>query len=292
MIYLLLSVLSSSAIMMVFKIFERFQIKTTDAIVVNYAVATLLSFRLDSSGIPILQSYTYAWFPHALCMGILFITLFNVIGTSTQKMGISVTTVANKMSLVIPVLFAVWVLNEHLGWYKIAGLFCAAIAVWLSSYKKEATLGEKKYLYYPLIVFLGSGAIDAYFKFNEEFTLGKNGLEPFTGWIFLTAGCIGLGYWIIRYLNSKEIPAGNVIWAGILLGIPNYFSVYFLLKALSLNHLDSSVVIPVNNLGVVALGALAGIFFFRERPNKFNAAGLLLCFIAIVLIGMADYLPF
>ena len=292
MIYLLLSVLSSSAIMVVFKLFERFRIKTADAIVMNYAVATLLSFTLDGSGIPILKSYTYAWFPHALCMGILFITLFNIIGTSTQKMGISVTTVANKMSLVIPVLFAVWVLNENLGGYKIAGLLCAAIAVWLSSYKQDATLGEKKYLYYPLIVFLGSGAIDAYFKFNEEFTLGDNGLEPFTGWIFLTAGCIGLFYWIMRYFKNQEIPAGNVIWAGILLGVPNYFSVYFLLKALSINDLESSVVIPVNNLGVVAMGALAGILIFGERPNKFNVAGLVLCFVAIVLIGMADYLPF
>ncbi len=278
--------------MVVFKIFERFRIKTTDAIVVNYAVATLLSFGLDSSGIPILQSHTYAWFPHALCMGILFITLFNIIGISTQKMGISVTTVANKMSLVIPVLFAVWILNENLKLHKTIGLICAASAVLLSSFKETQSPGNKKYLYYPLIVFLGSGTIDAYFKFNEEFTLGNNGLEPFTGWIFLTAGCIGLGYWIIRYFRTNEIPAGNVIWAGILLGIPNYFSVYFLLKALSIKDLESSVVIPVNNLGVVAVGALAGIFFFRERPNKFNIAGLILCFIAIVLIGMADYLPF
>jgi drug/metabolite transporter (DMT)-like permease len=291
MIYLLLSVLSSSAIMVVFKLFERFRIKTADAIVVNYAVATLLSFSFDGSGITLLHSHTHAWFPHALCMGVLFITLFNIIGTSTQKMGISVTTVANKMSLVIPVLFAVWILNENLGGYKIAGLLFAALAVLLSSYKQDATLGEKKYLYYPLIVFFGSGAIDAYFKFNEEFTLGDNGLEPFTGWIFLTAGCIGFGYWIIRFLRKKEIPAGNVIWAGILLGIPNYFSVYFLLKALSIPDLESSVVIPINNLGVVAMGALAGILFFGERPNKFSLTGLLLCFISIVLIGMADYLP-
>ncbi len=278
--------------MVVFKLFERFRIKTADAIVVNYAVATLLSFTLDGSGIPLLKSHTYPWFPHALCMGVLFITLFNIIGTSTQKMGISVTTVANKMSLVIPVLFAVWILNENLGGYKIVGLLFAGIAVILSSYKQESRLGEKKYLFYPFIVFLGSGAIDAYFKFNEEFTLGNNGLEPFTGWIFLTAGCIGLIYWILRYVKAKEIPAGNVIWAGVLLGIPNYFSVYFLLKALSINDLESSVVIPVNNLGVVAMGALAGIIFFDERPNKFNVAGLILCFLAIVLIGMADYLPF
>jgi drug/metabolite transporter (DMT)-like permease len=292
MFYLLLSVLSSSAIMVVFKIFERFRIKTADAIVVNYAVATLLSFGFDRSGIPILNSYTYPWFPHALCMGILFITLFNVIGTSTQKMGISVTTVANKMSLVIPVLFAVWILNENLKLYKTIGLVCAALAVLLSSYKDSKTLGEKKYLYYPLIVFLGSGTIDAYFKFNEEFTLGNNGLEPFTGWIFFTAGIIGISYWLFRYFKTKQLPERNVIWAGILLGIPNYFSVYFLLKALSIPNLESSVVIPVNNLGVVALGALAGLFFFGERPNKFNIIGLFLCFVAIVFIGMSDYLPF
>ena len=286
MMYLILSMLSSAAIMVVFKLFERYRIETSDAIVVNYAVAASLSFALDPSGITLKDAPHEPWFANALIMGVLFISLFNIIGISAQRIGVSVTTVANKMSLVIPVLYAVLMLGESCGVYKILGLTAALAAVILTTRKNENHVVEPRYLSFPFIVFIGSGFIDAFFKYNQVHTLGSNGLEPFTGWIFLTAGCIGLGVWLYRYLAYKKVPALNAFTGGLMLGIPNYFSVYFLLKALSMKGLESSVVIPVNNMAIVALGAIAGVLIFREKLNRWNYIGIALCFVSILLIGL------
>jgi drug/metabolite transporter (DMT)-like permease len=288
MYYLLLSILTSAAIMIVFKLFDRFKVHTSDAIVVNYWVAAALSFGLDSSGVVFSESPNQPWFYNAIFMGVLFITLFNIIGISAQKIGVSVTTVANKMSLIIPVLFAVIILDESLNIVKIAGIIVALLAVILTSKNSDKQSIDKRYAFFPLIVFAGSGFIDAFFKYNEVYTLGKNGLEPFTGWIFLTASTIGLVILIIKWVKSKEIPSYKAVLGGLALGIPNYFSVYFLLKALSMKNLESSVVIPVNNMAIVAIGAIAGVFFFKEKMSKINIIGIVLCFAAIALIAFSD----
>lgn len=286
MLYLVLSMLSSAAIMVVFKLFERYRIETSNAIVVNYAVAASLSFALDPSGIGFRDAPQEPWFVNALIMGVLFISLFNIIGISAQRIGVSVTTVANKMSLVIPVLYAVFLLGESCGMYKVLGLTAALAAVILTTRKNEHHQVERRYLSFPFIVFVGSGFIDAFFKYNQVHTLGSNGLEPFTGWIFLTAGCIGLGVWLYRFVVYKKVPAFNAFTGGLMLGIPNYFSVYFLLKALSMKGLESSVVIPVNNMAIVALGAISGVLIFREKLNRWNYIGIALCFVSILLIGL------
>jgi drug/metabolite transporter (DMT)-like permease len=278
--------LSSAAIMVVFKLFERYRIVTLDAIVVNYGVAAGLSFALDPSGIGMHEAIHEAWFGNALIMGVLFISLFNVIGLSAQRIGVSVTTVANKMSLVIPVLYAILFLGESWGFFKIAGLIVALVAVLLSTRKSKQEPIDRRYMSFPLIVFIGSGFIDAFFKYNQVHTLGNNGLEPFTGWIFLTAGTLGLLVWIYRFVFLKKLPARNAVLGGIMLGIPNYFSVYFLLKALSMDGLESSVVIPINNMAIVALGAIAGVLLFQEKLNRWNYIGIGLCFVSILLIGM------
>lgn len=288
MIYLILSILSSAAIMIVFKLFDRFKIKTSDAIVFNYWVAASLSFGLDKSGISFSSAPDQPWFYHALFMGILFISLFNVIGISAQKIGVSVTTVANKMSLIIPVLFAVIALNESLNIIKIIGIVVALVAVILTSKSDERADIDKRYAFFPLIVFAGSGFIDAFFKYNQAFTLGEKGLEPFTGWIFLTASVIGLGVLIYQAVNAGNKPKLNAVWGGIALGVPNYFSVFFLLKALSMDNMESSVIIPMNNMSIVGIGALAGVLFFREKVSRINLLGIALCILAISLIAFSD----
>jgi drug/metabolite transporter (DMT)-like permease len=52
--------------------------------------------------------------------------------------------------------------------------------------------------------------------------------------------------------------------------------------------MESSVVIPINNMAIVGIGAIAGVFFFREKMSKINIMGIALCFIAIALIAFSD----
>ena len=286
MIYILLSILTSSSIMIIFKMFDRFKVNTLNAIVVNYWVAATLSILLDSSGIPLEKAPIEPWFSQAIMMGFLFITLFNIIAKSTQNIGVSVTTVANKMSLIMPVMFSIIVLHDAVNVVKVIGIVLALLAVYLTTKSDNRSAVDKRFIVYPFIVFIGSGIIDTLFKYNDEFTLGDNGLEPFVSWIFITSSLLGLIVLIYKYVREKSLPDRNSIIAGFILVFPNYFSIYFLLKSLNIG-MEGSVVIPLNNISIVAVSALSGIFIFREKGTKSNIIGLLLAIIAIGLLAFS-----
>ena len=125
MIYLVLSVLVSSLIFVIFKLFDVFKINTSQAIVVNYIIA--LSFGLFTSNVPlsITQIPQQPWFLGAFCLGFLFIAIFNVMGITAQKNGLSVASVAGKMSVVIPIVAGVFMYNESVGIIKFIGILMA-----------------------------------------------------------------------------------------------------------------------------------------------------------------------
>jgi len=292
MIYLLLSILSSASIIVIFRLFGKWNIHTSDAIVFNYWVAALVGIILDPTGKTFGAPTEELWFYNAFIMGVLFITLFNVIGLSARHIGVSITAVANKMSLILPVLFAVWVLGDGMNGIKLSGIFLAMFAVYLTSKtdKEEKVSIQKKYALYPLIVFIGSGFIDTFFKYNEVYTLGEDGLMPFLNWIFITASVIGFGLFIYNYKKHGKLPNKKALLGGLLLGIPNYASVFFLVKTLSLKDFESSVIFPVNNMSVVAASALAGFLFFKEKMIGTRLVGIILCIVAIALIAFSTNL--
>ncbi len=61
---------------------------------------------------------------------------------------------------------------------------------------------------------------------------------------------------------------------GLLLGIANYGSLYFLIKTLNSMAFDSSVVFCIINTGIVFLNVCIGIFIFRERITLLNKIGI------------------
>ena len=113
-------------------------------------------------------------------------------------------------------------------------------------------------------------------------------LVPFTIHTFLTAGIIGvIIVAILAVQGQRKIQARNIA-AGILLGIPNYFSIYYLVRFLNTDVMQSSAAIPVNNIGIVLASALCGIFAFKENTSATRIIGLILSLGAILLIAFGD----
>jgi len=74
------------------------------------------------------------------------------------------------------------------------------------------------------------------------------------------------------------------LW-GLLLGVPNYFSMYFLVKTLNAFQ-QASLVFPINNIGIVLMSSLMAFVFFKEKFNKQKMIGLALASLAIVLMAI------
>ena len=287
MIYLLLSILASTIIFIIFKLFEKFNINILQAIVVNYCIAFTTGILAYKGTITISQLPNLDWFYYTLVLGALFIIVFNLMAITTQRSGLSVVAVATKMSVVIPVLFGLLYYNENLGAIKLFGIGIALIAVYLTSNKSDQrTVINRKLIVLPILVFVGSGIIDTSIKFLEDAYVANNDVPLFSAIIFLAAAIIGFIIIIIQVMSGNfKFEFKNVI-AGICLGVPNYFSIYFLVKTLRSDILESSGIFAINNVSIVTLSTFAGIFLFKEKLIRKNWIGIGLAILSIILISI------
>mgnify|MGYP005675551443 FL=1 len=289
MIPLALSIIASTLIFVIFRLFATYNINTLQAIVVNYIVASSCGIIGYQNNIELSAIPQYNWFYYTLALGALFIIVFNLMAITTQHSGLSVVAVATKMALVIPIAFGLWYYKEPLGPFKAAGIVLALIAVYLVSVKKDSgIILQKRNLVLPLLVFLGSGLIDTSLNFlQNDFITNKSLIPLFSSTIFMTAGIIGITVLMAQKIKGVLILEFKNVVAGIVLGIPNYFSIYFLVKALRSDLFDSSDIFTINNVTIVIISTLLGIVFFRERLSMKNWIGIILAIISIALVSLA-----
>lgn len=287
MIYLLLSILASTLIFVIFKVFEKYNINVLHAIITNYVVACICGLIAYKGEASLLDVVNFNWFYYTIALGALFIAIFTLMAKTTQQSGLSVVSVATKMSVVIPIVFGLVYYKESLSILKGLGILLALLAVYLASVKsKDGVTIKSNALLLPLLVFLGSGIIDTSLKFLEEKFVTQVDIPLFSSTIFAAAFTIGV--LVLLYQKTKgrfKFKLRNII-AGIILGIPNYFSIYFLVKALRSDLLDSSGIFTVNNVAIVMASTIIGILAFKERLLTKNWLGIFLAIISIILVAI------
>ena len=288
MFYLLAVIVLNTLLYSFFKVFPRFKIDTLQAIVANYWVCVITG-SIFLGYFPVnTTSLTQAWTPWAIIMGTGFIAIFNLVAYCTRIDGITTATIANKLSLVIPVLFSIFLYNEQAGSLKILGIVLAFPAVYLTT-RVKGEEGKVQSLFWPALLFLGSGLLDTLVKFVEQRYLDTPQVQAeYTIHVFSTAALIGtVLVTVLAILGKIKLHPRNIV-AGIVLGIPNYFSIYYLIRMLNSDYMQSSASIPVSNIGVVVASSLAAIFIFKEKASKQRIIGLVLAVAAILLITLAD----
>jgi drug/metabolite transporter (DMT)-like permease len=288
MIYFILVIVLNTLLSVLFKIFPKYNIDTFQAIVFNYITCVITgTWYLGAMPYTTTQIHA-AWLPYAIIMGIAFISVFNLIGYCTKTIGITATTISNKLSLIIPVIISIIAYNETSTTLRIIGILLAIPAVYFSSKKTEKAEKQNSWKLIALL-FLLSGLLDSFVKFVETTFLNNTEDQAyFTIYVFSTAAIIGMGILIQNLIRKKTKFAFKNIVAGCILGIPNYFSIYFFIKLLNSHIMNSSAIIPIANIGVVVCAAIAALFLFKERMNKVNTIGLLLGIAAILLIAFED----
>jgi drug/metabolite transporter (DMT)-like permease len=280
--YIALSVIQSVLILITFKLFDRYGFDNLQAIVVNYIVAGFFGFlisRTEWSGEGLMKS---DWFNTAIVLGVMFISTFFVFALSSQKAGVAVTSVTSKISLVIPVIASTFLFAESLNWLRISGIILALAAFFLVFIKKESFSWNTKYTWLPILVFTGNGIIDTTMKYADHHFI-RNDLVLFLAVVFSTAFLIGFTILITRILSGKTKLHWKNLAGGAFLGLINFGSTYFMLKAIS--AFESSVVFPVTNASIVGLSSLTGYFIFKEKLSWLNWSGIILALIAIIIIS-------
>ena len=136
-------------------------------------------------------------------------------------------------------------------------------------------------------IFAGSGSIDTMMKYMQHNYVSENESAAFAMVIFMSAAFFGIIWMLIAQRDRFRNFNQKSIIGGIALGIPNFCSIYFLMMALEKSGMQSSVLYPVNNMGIVVLSALFGILIFREKLSIINVLGIILAVGAIALIAFS-----
>ena len=287
MIYLLLSIIASTLIFVIFTLLGKYKINTLQAIVVNYFTAFTVGVLCSEESFNITRVYNKDWFIGALFLGFLFIAIFNVMALTAQRNGLSVASVASKMSVVIPIIFGLYAYNESLSLLKTTGILLALIAVYLTSVKAKGGKVSFKNLWLPILLFFGSGIIDTSIKYLETTYVSENGIPIFSATIFGIAGIIGIVILSAEAIKGKLKLDLRSIFGGIVLGIVNYCSIYMLLKALQVDNFESSSIFTINNVAIVMFSTLIGLAFFKEKLSIKNWSGIVIAILSIVLVTLA-----
>ena len=293
MLYLILAILCSTGVFVAMRLFERFRLDNHQALMWNYVFATTTGFLMCKQFDTVPQLVAEPWFGLSLITGFWFIFTYLLMAASTQRSGVTVTSLSSKLSVVLPTLAGVVLFHETLGLVSVLGIVLALAAlVLVVGGKGNATIGDAKHYVYtggkklsfsllPILIFFGTGTGDILMKLTEQRNASDD-MGFMIAFIYLIAMLFGLvlvGFDLIRGKSKWQWKSAV---GGIGLGVINFFSTYFVYRSMRL--FDNVVLFPVYNIGVVCLTALAGWLLFKEKLTWKNYLGLAIAIIAVLLI--------
>lgn len=232
-----------------------------------------------------------AWTLHGIMLGALFITGFSIFALAVRFWGIGLISAVQKMSLAGSALFAWWFFQEQLTWMAGTGILLAFGAIPLLVLRRrdplpsgEAAKSGSQYL--VIATFVLSVLIESGLMVVER-TVAETSADPgFLALLFLSAFGWGLLLLSVSSEDRQAFFTRRHLLAGWLLGIPNFFSIYFLMKAFS-GALPITVTIPIINVGTILLTVVAGFLLFSEYFTRQQKTGLLVGVLAILFMSFS-----
>jgi drug/metabolite transporter (DMT)-like permease len=287
MIYLVLAIIFNGLIGVIFKLFGLRGVNIYAAISFNYVVCILMATIVLGSFPISMEFFSQPWIVLAILLGLFFPVIFNLYGRAVQHLGVVISTIFHKMSLIAPALVGILIYGEEFTIFKGLGVITAMLAIYFIPKEKtdsNASESVRKYIYLGFLILAGSSLIDTglYLK-DKLFTINIDDLR-FTATLFLFALIGSIPLLIQNKMKTGSSIGVKELVAGGVLGVPNFFSIYFIL--LGLNSLDGSIFFPINNVGILIVSGLAGILFFKEKMNIYKYIGFALAIITIILLQL------
>lgn len=281
---LLFSILTSSVVFLIFKGFDRYRIDTFQAVVANYLTASFCGFALFGGDFRAGFLERPEWLFWGLGCAVIFLSLFSLIGLSSRTNGVGVTSVAVKLSLALSIFLIALVHGESFSTVKVLGVVLALAGVFLTTVQKGTERIAVAWL--PIVLFGGSAMLDILLNIIQKEVLGEVTPAFFTASCFGVAGILGIAVCGVQKLRGVTSFSARSIASGIVLGIPNYFSIYLLIKSYRDVPWPDSNVLGVTNVGIVVLTVVMGRVVFKEVLTRSRQIGLLCAVISIALLSL------
>lgn len=282
MIFLLLTIGSSVIISLLMRISESKRNSDAGMFIWNYLVCIILAavYTKEHDVHTILSGLDFVFVLGAIA-GVLFLASFVLMQQNIKINGVVSTAVFMKLGVVVTILIAMIVFREMPKVLQGIGIIVAIAAIVIFNYEKNF-MQQAKNIALLLVMFLVSGVTDSMINIYNK--VGNADLSDiFFVFLFFVAFICSIIFYIYRRVKFPDEKMGkwDLIF-GILVGIPNYFSSRFLLKAL--NEIPSVIAYPVYNVLTMFFICLAGVILFRERLSKQKWVSMVFVLVAVALM--------
>jgi drug/metabolite transporter (DMT)-like permease len=280
MVYTLLCICCTTSLGALFKWAEQYQVRHSAIIPINYFICFFIGFL--HTGYSITAELSTEWLFYAIGLGCLFVIGFSSYAKSIQLAGLPIATLFQKISIILTVSMAI-LLGDSLNTVQIIGMFLGLASLYfiLNIHDSEKRV-RYKYLGFLMITFFVASGIEIIFIIiNKTFQFSTTLKLIFSSYIFLVAGILGLlaFFFMIKSIHITK----NELAFGICLGIPNFYSIYFLMMALD-HEMNASIFFPLLNCSVIMLSTILGKYLFKETLNRNQIIGIVLAMISIFVI--------
>jgi len=284
MLYLVLAIVFSTGVFVAMRLFERFKLDNHQALMWNYVFAAGTGFLMCKQFDTPAQLVNEPWFGLSILTGFWFIFTYLLMTASTQRSGVTVTSLSSKLSVVLPTLAGVVLFSEKLNFVATMGIVLALVALVLVVGGKNATNKDIKINWLlPVLIFFGTGTGDILMKLTEQQN-SSDDMGFMIAFIYFIAMLFGFLVVAFDLIRSKSKWQWKNAIGGITLGVINFFSTFCVYNAM--RCFDNVVLFPVYNIGVVCLTALTGWLLFKEKLTWKNYLGLAIAILAVILITL------
>lgn len=289
MVFIALSVLCSVTVSVVLKLAPRYGVDMRQAITGNYAVAALLAMWLlhPDPNLLLRPVASPAW-RVMLALGVLLPSIFVVEAESVRRVGVVRTDVADRLSLLLPLAAAFTVFGQAFHWQVGVGMVAGVIAIVCIVMRRStrATGGLAKSSWgWPVGVFFGGGIIDILFKRVAQLTQ-----VPFADVLLATfVLAFGLAMLVMAWLfvTRRASWRWRHLVGAVLLGVFNFGDIAAYVEAQRRLPHNPALVFSLEDIGVIVLAALVGVFWFGEYLERRNRVGIALAIAAVAVLATA-----
>lgn len=267
-IFLFLALFSSLSIAVLLRVFEHKGGDRTVIIASNYISAASLALLLSRD-----TSIDTSVYYFGAVLGLFFFVGFIIFSKAIKTRGIAEAVTMGRMSLAIPVALSIALWGEKPFLTHIIGLVLvfAIIIAW------EGKIGKPSPIL--LTLFLIFGFMDAAVKFFKLTYADVD--DSFFLIIVFSSALVWSWLYLFLFISRRRFKPLD-FGRGLFMGIPNYFSTFFLLKALQ--TIPAYVAFPFINIGTIILSSLLGYLTFKEQLSKKKIAFILLGIVAVLLL--------
>lgn len=308
MINLALAVACSVAIGMIFKHTGPQGLDRTALLTVNYAAAVGVAAILIGTGGRSIEG-PLGFSPTLLALGMgtgaLLIAGFFLLAHATDVAGMSLAIGVMRVSVVIPFLASWLVWGEVPSAAQAVGMILAGVAFFLIAQKhrrpepvivgtgtgaasgsvRDRPAGVDWHAFGVLaLTFCMGGAVDLSMKAFEEGFGTTNSRVLFLLLAFGVAFLIGAVLVGARAIRRGHWPGRRTVVWGVVLGVVNYGSLEFILRAIA--ELPGPFVFPANNIAIMVLAAVLGVYLWDEHLSRINRIGIGLAIVALVMLRL------